>query len=116
MDLLIFLAVMVLFVWGFMILPQQRRAKRHNELVASIQPGDELLTTAGIYGTVTDVFDDDIFLEVSPGVEIRIASAAVASKIDFEDDAGDDRADDDRADDDSAADDTSEGDDAVEDR
>lgn len=106
MDLLIFLAVMVLFVWGFMILPQQRRVKRHNELVASIQPGDELLTTAGIYGTVTDVFDDDIFLEVSPGVEIRIASAAVASKIDFEDDG----------DDDSADDDTSEGDDAVEDR
>ncbi|MFP4513937.1 MAG: preprotein translocase subunit YajC [Acidimicrobiales bacterium] len=106
MDLLIFLAVMVLFVWGFMILPQQRRVKRHNELVASIQPGDELLTTAGIYGTVTDVFDDDIFLEVSPGVEIRIASAAVASKIDFEDDGDDDGA---------ASDDTSEGDDAVED-
>ena len=86
MDLLIFLAIMVLFIWGFMILPQQRRVKRHNEMVASIEVGDELLLTAGIYGTVSDIFDDDFFLEVAPGVEIRVASGAVASKIEFEDD------------------------------
>jgi preprotein translocase subunit YajC len=95
-DLLIFLAIMMLFIWGFMILPQQRRQKRHQEMINSIQVGDELLITAGIYGTVTDIFDDDFFLEVAPGVEIRIASAAVAMKIDFEDDtaAGDPAEDD----------------------
>jgi preprotein translocase subunit YajC len=86
-DLIFFLAIMVLFIYGFMILPQQRRVKRHNQLIASIQAGDELLTTAGIYGTVTEVFDDDIFIEIAPGVEIRIASAAVATKIEFEDDS-----------------------------
>ena len=86
MDLLIFLAIMMLFIWGFMILPQQRRQKRHQEMINSIAVGDELLITAGIYGTVTDIFDDDFFLEVAPGVEIRIASAAVAMKIEFEDD------------------------------
>lgn len=86
MDLLIFLAIMMLFIWGFMILPQQRRQRRHQEMIDSIQVGDEVLITAGIYGTVTDIFDDDLFLEVAPGVEIRVASAAVATKIEFEDD------------------------------
>jgi preprotein translocase subunit YajC len=86
-DLLIFLAIMMVFIWGFMILPQQRRQKRHQEMVNSIAVGDELLITAGIYGKVTDMFDDDIFLEIAPGVEIRVASAAVAMKIEFEDGA-----------------------------
>ena len=86
METLIFLALMLVFVWAFMILPQQRRLKRHTALVASIDVGDDLLTTAGIYGTVTDLDDGDIFLEIAPGVEIRIASGAVATKIEFEDD------------------------------
>lgn len=85
MDLLIFLAIMMLFIWGFMILPQQRRQRRHQEMIDSIEVGDEVLITAGIYGKVTDIFDDDLFLEVAPGVEIRVASAAVAAKIEFED-------------------------------
>jgi preprotein translocase subunit YajC len=88
-ETLIFLGLMAAFIWGFMILPQQRRVKRHNELVASIEVGDELLTTAGIYGTVTDLYDDDIFLEISPGVVIRIANGAVAMKIEFEDESDD---------------------------
>lgn len=86
-ETLIFLALMLVFVWAFMILPQQRRLKRHNQLVASIEVGDDLLTTAGIYGTVTDLDDGDIFLEIAPGVEIRIANGAVATKIEFEDDS-----------------------------
>jgi preprotein translocase subunit YajC len=86
-ESLILLAIMMVLIWAFMILPQQRRQKRHAEMVASIQPGDEVLITAGVYGKVTEVFDDDLFLEVSPGVEIRVASAAVAMRIEFEDDA-----------------------------
>lgn len=86
MDSLILLGVMLGVFYVFLILPQQRRQKRHAEMVASIQPGDEVLITAGIYGTVTEVFDGDLFLEVSPDVIIRVAAAAVASKIEFEDD------------------------------
>lgn len=87
MDSLILLAVMFALIWGFMILPQQRRQKRHAEMIASIQPGDEVMLGSGIYGTVTEVFDGDLFLEVSPEVIIRVASGAVANKIEFEDEA-----------------------------
>ena len=89
MDLL-FIAIIFGVFWAVLILPQRRRLKRHNEMVASVDVGDELLLTSGIYGTVTDIFDDDFFIEVAPGIEIRIASGAVASKIEFEDDEGDD--------------------------
>ncbi len=88
MESLVLLGVMMGVIWVFMILPQQRRAKRHAEMVSSIQSGDEVLITAGIYGTVTEVFDGDLFLEVSPDVIIRVASGAVASKIEFEDGTG----------------------------
>lgn len=94
-------------IYVFMILPQQRRQKRHAEMVASIQPEDEVLITAGIYGRVTDVFDGDIFLEVSPDVIIRVAAAAIATKIEFDDESTANHDELDPVDDDSA-DDTSE--------
>ena len=97
MDSLILLAVMFALIWGFMILPQQRRAKKHAEMIASIQSGDEVMLGSGIYGTVTETFDGDLFLEVSPEVIIRVASGAVANKIEFEDDADDSAGDPDDA-------------------
>lgn len=47
----------------------------------ALQPGAEVMTTAGIFGTVAAVTDDQLSLEISPGVHIRILPAAVAKVI-----------------------------------
>jgi preprotein translocase subunit YajC len=85
MDGLI-LIVLIAVMWAVLILPQQRRMKRQRELVASITVGDDVMTSGGIYGTVSGEDDDDVFLVVAEGVEIRVARGAIASKVEFEDD------------------------------
>jgi preprotein translocase subunit YajC len=79
---LIVLAVTFGLMWVLFILPRQRQLRAHQRLIATIEPGDEVVTGGGIYGTVTEVDAEMVRLEVSPGVELRIARAAVLRRVD----------------------------------
>ncbi len=77
MEPLIVLAVTFVLLWVIFILPQQRRVRAHQALVASIQPGDQVILSAGIYGRIVELGPEDMALEVAPGVELRVARQAV---------------------------------------
>jgi preprotein translocase subunit YajC len=79
---LIVLAVTFGLMWVLFILPRQRQLRAHQRLVATIEPGDEVVTGGGIYGTVTEVDAEVVRLEVSPGVQLRVARAAVLRRLD----------------------------------
>jgi preprotein translocase subunit YajC len=60
-----------------LIRPQQKRAKAQAELRNSIEVGDEIVTSGGMYGIVSALDDDDCWLEVADGIDIRFARGAV---------------------------------------
>jgi preprotein translocase subunit YajC len=67
-------------MYAIMILPQQRKLKKHEELVAGLVVGDEVLTHSGIYGTIIDFEGDQdeiLRLEVAQGIVISMARSAV---------------------------------------
>jgi preprotein translocase subunit YajC len=66
-----------------LIRPQNQRRRAQMEMQSSIEVGDEIVTTAGIYGTITEIDDDYgiVTLEVAPNTEIRLARAAVATRL-----------------------------------
>jgi len=68
-------------MYAAMIRPQQRRAREHQALIAAVQVGDEVMTTAGIFGIVTAVEGDVISVEISPGVVMRVARAAIGRRL-----------------------------------
>ncbi len=75
----IILIVGLIAIFYFMLIrPQQKRMRQQMELMNNLRPGDEIMTSSGIYGTVTEVEEDTILLEVSEDVEIRVAKSAVA--------------------------------------
>ncbi|AAZ56125.1 preprotein translocase subunit YajC [Thermobifida fusca] len=76
-QLLMFALIIVVFYLLF-IRPQQKRRQQELEMQKSLQPGMEVLTGAGIYGTIVEVHDDDVELEISPGTRVRMVKAAVA--------------------------------------
>ncbi len=78
-----FIIIIVLFViaWVVLILPKQRELKRHNAFVQSLAAGDEVMTGSGIYGTLVEVDEATVVLQVAPGVELKVARRAVASKV-----------------------------------
>lgn len=75
-------------MYFFMIRPQRRRVREQQELQRSIQVGDEVITTSGVYGVITGEDGDSRFwLEIDDDVQIRIARAAISGKASIDDDA-----------------------------
>jgi preprotein translocase subunit YajC len=81
MQALIVLAVTFVLLWVFFILPQQRRVRAHQQLVAALEEGAEVVLTAGIHGRITELGAEDLLLEVAPGVELRVARQAVLRRV-----------------------------------
>jgi preprotein translocase subunit YajC len=80
-EIFILLLLMLGVFWFFVITPQRRRQAVHNAMVDNLKPGDYIVTAGGLYGTVTDLGDDDLGLEVAPDVEVRVAKRAVGALI-----------------------------------
>ncbi len=74
--LLPFVLVFVIF-YLLIIMPQRKKQKKHMELVENLKPGDRIVTTAGIFGTVMGVQKDRIELKIAANVKIDITKSAV---------------------------------------
>ncbi len=78
---LIPLVVLFLIMYFVLLRPQQKRMKEQQNLVKSIAVDDDIVTSGGIYGTVTEVEADFLFVEVAPGLELKFAREAVSSRV-----------------------------------
>ena len=85
MGQLILLPLFFLVFYFLLIRPQQRKMKEHNDLVSSLEPGDDVLTTGGVYGTITTIDGQIMELEIAEDVVIRIQRSAVAELIEWDD-------------------------------
>ncbi len=74
--LLPFVLVFVIF-YLLIIMPQRKKQKKHMDLVENLKPGDRIVTTAGIFGTVMGVQKDRIELKIAANVKIDITKSAV---------------------------------------
>jgi preprotein translocase subunit YajC len=81
-EFLPFIVIIVLFYF-LLIRPQQKRAKQARELQLNLQPGDRVMLTAGLFGTVTEVEESttNIKVEIADGVVIQVVRQAVAQKV-----------------------------------
>ena len=87
MEQLIVIVALFVLLWLLLIRPQRKRQVEQQQLHASLEVGDEVLTVGGLYGHVREVIDeDDLLVEVSPGVNVRIARRSVAGVVEEEDD------------------------------
>ena len=77
------LVLMGVVFYFLLIRPQNQRRRAQLQMQAEIGVGDEIVTTAGIYGTITEIDDDYgiVTLEVAPDTEIRVARAAIAQRL-----------------------------------
>jgi preprotein translocase subunit YajC len=64
-------------MYFFMIAPQRKKQKEHEKMLSTLQSGDEIVTTGGIYGQITRVNDKSVQLQVADRVRIEIARASV---------------------------------------
>lgn len=81
MEYLILAGVTLGLLWVLIGLPQQRRIKAHNQLVNSLEVGDEVVMTAGVFGRIVDLGPEEARIEVAPGVVLRVARHAVLRRV-----------------------------------
>ena len=78
------LLIIVLVFVGFyflLIRPQRRRQQQAQQQQRDVTPGARVRTTAGMYGTVTAVDGDDVFLEIAPGVKVKMMKRAIMQVV-----------------------------------
>lgn len=80
MEFLPLIGIVLLF-WLFIIRPQSRRQKELRTMQSSLSVGDEVMLTSGIFGSVHEVGDDHVVVEIAEGVRIKVAQGAIGSKI-----------------------------------
>ena len=68
-------------IWLLFIRPQKRRQQLQREMLNQIEPGAEVLTAAGIYGTVIEADGDEIKVEIADGVVVKVARRAIGAVI-----------------------------------
>jgi preprotein translocase subunit YajC len=74
-------AVIAAAFWLLIIRPSSVRRKAQAALVASLAPGQRIMTTAGVFGTVVAIDADRVSVEVAPGVVIEMLAQAVAQVV-----------------------------------
>jgi preprotein translocase subunit YajC len=78
---LIILVIGFVLMWLLIVMPQRRRQAAQLTMLESLAPGDYVVTAGGLYGTVTDLGDQDLGLEIAPAVEVRVAKRAIGAVI-----------------------------------
>ena len=78
MEFLPLIGIALLF-WLLLIRPQAKRQRELRGMQDSLTVGNEVILTSGIYGTVREVVDDDLRVEVADGVVIRVARGAIGA-------------------------------------
>ncbi len=68
-------------MYFLLLRPQRKRQKETRNLQSSLQEGDEIVMSSGIYGWISSVEDDYFWVEIAKDTEIRVSKSAVTNRI-----------------------------------
>lgn len=71
----------IVFMYFFVIVPQKKRAKEQKQFLDSLAPGSEVVTTGGMIGTITEVKDTIVTLNITNNSNVRILKSAISGKL-----------------------------------
>jgi preprotein translocase subunit YajC len=78
---LIIIVVLFALFWVLLIRPQRRRGLEQRELLGSLEPGDEIVSTGGLFGVIKSIDGDELHVEIAEGLVVRMAKRAVAGLV-----------------------------------
>ena len=79
MGPLIAILVLLAAAWLFLVLPSRRRQRAHAAMQDDIKAGDEIITAGGIHAVVREARDEELQVEIAPGVRVKLDRRAVAA-------------------------------------
>jgi preprotein translocase subunit YajC len=79
------LILIFIFFYLFLLRPQQKKAKKHRDLLNSLKKDDRIITGGGLYATVSSVKGDIVEARISDGVYVQIVKQLISTIITKED-------------------------------
>lgn len=73
------LVAIALLFWLMVVRPASRRQKAVARLQADLQPGQRVMLSSGIFGTIRSLADDRAIIEIAPGAEVEVIRAAIGA-------------------------------------
>ena len=90
MQFLIIMVLMLGVMYVLMIRPQRQRQAQQQSMIDGASVGDDVLTTGGIYGTISEVEGDDIVVEIANDVTVHMTRRGIAAVLPPEPDEDED--------------------------
>ena len=82
-GVLFIIVIAFLLLWLIVVRPQRRRQsqqqQQQQQMLSDLSVGDEVLTAGGIYGTILQLDEDQVTVEIAPNTEVRVDRRAIAS-------------------------------------
>ena len=77
----VMMALIFVVMWFFMIRPQRKQQKELQAFRDGLKKGDKVVTIGGIYGTVCEIKDATVLIEVDNNVKIRVSKQALVKEF-----------------------------------
>jgi preprotein translocase subunit YajC len=84
------MALMLGVMYVLMIRPQRQKQSRQQTMINDASVGDDVLTTGGIYGTITEAEGDDVVVEIASGITVHMTRRGIAAVLPPEEEIEDD--------------------------
>ena len=72
---------LIAVMYFLMIRPQMKRQKEHKAMLDKLNRGDEVITSGGVAGTVTDIGDNFVTVEIADNVRVRVQKGAIGNVL-----------------------------------
>jgi len=81
LSMFVMMGLFVVIFYFLLIRPQQKKQKEHQAMLSKLASGDEVVTTGGIVGKITEITDNFITLEIAEGTRIKVQRFHVTSLV-----------------------------------
>src|SRR5689334_3637420 len=81
LSMLVMMGLFVVIFYFLLIRPQQKKQKEHQAMLGKLAAGDEVVTSGGIVGKITEISDNFITVEIAEGVRIKVQRFHVTSQV-----------------------------------
>jgi len=78
---LILMVLLLVVMYVLMIRPQRQRQQAQQSMIERAGVGDDILTSGGIYGTITEIEDDDVVVEIADGLTVHMTRRGIAAVL-----------------------------------
>ena len=80
-GMLLFPIILIAIMYFLMIRPQMKRQKEHKAMLDKLNRGDEVITSGGVAGTITDIGDNFVTVEIADNVRVRVQKGAIGNVL-----------------------------------